>query len=168
MTKPTERKGSMNTRLRVATLAALASIAIVAIASMAQGSNGQPLILGHDNTSTLDTTIHADGSAVGLDATSSEYGLIGRNYTGGEGAGVLGSARQGAAGVEADGSHGSDALSTEGRTDFNGPVYFVGSGQTTVPAGSRSQTVSVPAQTLEKTSHALAMLQQQRSAQVSA
>ncbi len=166
----------MNSRLRVVTLAALASITIVAVASMAQGSDGQPLVIGTANTSLSDTTLTADGSANGLTATSSEYALEGTNTTGGEGAGVYGIGKNGAAGVQATGASGSDALYAEGPSVFNGDAAFLNgsvrfgdtSGVAVIPAGSDRVTVSVAAESFDRLTHGTAMLQQRRSSQVAA
>jgi hypothetical protein len=160
----------MNARLRVITLTALASITIVAVASMAQGSAGQPVILGQNNTSDLTTTITGQKDATALLVTANRTAVEGISAGGGGGAGIVGIGSHGSPGVAAMAIAGtnSDALNVSGRTDFSGATRFSASGVATIPAGATSVSAIVDKDSVDVNSGAVATLQQQRPTEVKA
>jgi hypothetical protein len=159
---------------RIRLLVVAAALLVVGLASVAQGSDGQALMLGTANTSMSDTTLQAGGDANGLVVSSTQDALEGKSTS--EGSGVSGVGENGGTGVSALGIHGAEAFGATGHSSFNGGVTFLNgsvafdttSGVAVVPAGSNRVTVSVVGSAFDRQSHALAMLQQRRSAEVAA
>jgi hypothetical protein len=166
----------MNSRLRVVTLAALASITIVAVASMAQGSDGQPLLAGRDNTETQGTvltnstdggnalSLTSSGTALNVATTSDGWGIQAYATQHNGGVAVHAVAGSGSDAVQATGAAGGNALIADGRSYFSdGPVVFASSsGQAVVPAGSKSVTVRPGNGAMTSSTQVLALLQTHR------
>jgi hypothetical protein len=137
-------------------LAVLVASVSLAMGGIAQGSDGQPLILGQVNTSSGATHLKlAPGDTEGLVINQPGNGqpIIVTLGPGPLGCGIC---------VTAAGN--AMALAVGGRAGFGGPVGFAQSGVVSIPAGTDQVIVPVPG--LIKHSHALATPQKDTGASV--
>jgi hypothetical protein len=139
-----------------ASLAVLVACVSLAMGGIAQGTDGQPLILGQINRSSGATHLKlAPGDTTGLVISQPGNGqpIIVQLGPGPLGCGICVSAAGAAL-----------ALSVNGRAGFGGPVHFAQSGVVSIPAGTDQLIVPVPG--LIKHSHALATPQKDTGASV--
>ncbi len=161
----------MRTRLAVACLIALATLVLLAVGPAAQGSNGDPVVLGQNNDGEGTVLTGHGATTLQIVQTDLEYDALRVIANRQDDIAIDASVANGdpnSTAVSAYAAGESNAIIARGQSQFiGGPVYFNGtSGVATIPAGANHIRVTVEPNAMTSTTHALAMLQQRRSVQV--